>query len=192
MAMLKICYGDHRFSKHWKNTEISWNELCGRLSDTHVTTETMGEFRNKKRADQDSIKDIGGFVGGHLIGSRRRKNAVECRSMLTLDMDFGTPGIIDEVEMLADYGFCVYSTHKHTPEKPRLRFIIPLKRDVTPEEYEAVGRLVAADIGIDYFDDTTYEPNRMMYWPSTSADGKFEYRKVDGPALDDGQHLYPH
>lgn len=189
MAVLKICYGDHRYSKNWKNADIGWDELCRRLSETHVTTETMDEFRSMKRADQDNIKDIGGFVGGHLLGRRRKKEEVKCRSMLTLDMDFGTPGIIDEVEMLADYGFCVYSTHKHTPEKPRLRFIIPLSRDVSPEEYQAVARLAAADIGIEYFDDTTYEPNRMMFWPSTSADGKFEFRKTDGPALDPDEYL---
>ena len=189
METLKICYGDQRYSKNWKNSDINWEDLCIRLSNTYVTTETMEEFKNKTRAEQDNIKDIGGFVGGHLTGNRRKKDAVECRSMLTLDMDFGIPGIIDDVELLADYGFCVYSTHKHTPEKPRLRFIIPLSRDVDPEEYQAVARLVAADIGIDFFDDTTYEPNRLMYWPSTSVDGQFEYRKVDGPALDPDEYL---
>ena len=189
MALLKICYGDSRFSRRWKNSEISWEDLCERLSDTHVTSETVEEFKKLKSSEQDTIKDIGGFVGGHLRGERRRKDAVGCRSMLTLDMDYGTPGIIDDVELLSDHGFCVYSTHKHTPEKPRLRFIIPLKRDVTPDEYEAVARLAAADIGIDLFDDTTYEPNRLMYWPSTSADGIYEFRKVDGPPLDPDEYL---
>ena len=35
-------------------------------------------------------------------------------------------------------------------------------------EYPAVARKVAQEIGMDMFDDTTYQPHRLMYWPSTS------------------------
>ena len=69
--------------------------------------------------------------------------------------------------------------HKHTPEHPRLRLIIPLFRDVGEEEYAAVSRMVAKEIGIDLFDDTTYEPERLMYWPSTSRNGIFVYEEKD-------------
>ncbi len=48
----------------------------------------------------------------------------------------------------------------------------------------AVSRRVAADIGIEMFDDTTYEPSRLMYWPSTSADGDFVFHEVKGDLLD--------
>ena len=54
-----------------------------------------------------------------------------------------------------DMKMVVYSTHKHTPEKPRLRIIIFLTRDVTPDEYGAVSRMLASDIGIELFDDST-------------------------------------
>ena len=82
------------------------------------------------------------------------------------------------------YQCCIYSTHKHTPEHPRLRLIIPLFRDVGEEEYAAVSRMVAKEIGIDLFDDTTYEPERLMYWPSTSRNGIFVYEEKDGSLLD--------
>lgn len=78
----------------------------------------------------------------------------------------------------------LYSTHKSTPEKPRLRLIIPLSREVTPDEYMAVARKIAEDVGMELFDDTTYEPSRLMYWPSTSADGEFIYREIKGSPLD--------
>mgnify|MGYP000535598335 CR=1 FL=1 len=51
--------------------------------------------------------------------------------------------------------------------------LIPLKREISEEEYPAVARMVAKEIGIDLFDDTTYEASRLMYWPSTSANGEF-------------------
>ncbi|MGL5149746.1 MAG: VapE domain-containing protein, partial [Clostridium sp.] len=57
------------------------------------------------------------------------------------------------------------------------------------EEYTAISRRVAADIGIDFFDDTTYEPSRLMYWPSTSSDGKFEFNYQDGSWLNPDEVL---
>ena len=42
-----------------------------------------------RKGGQDSIKDVGGFVGGHLKYGRRKKGNVLSRSMLTLDMDYG-------------------------------------------------------------------------------------------------------
>ena len=97
--------------------------------------------------------------------------------MLTLDMDYATTDIWDEIIMLHDFKCCVYSTHKHTPEAPRLRLVIPLSREVSEDEYPALGRMVAKEIGINLFDDTTYEACRLMYWPSTPANGEFLFQR---------------
>lgn len=186
---MKIAVGNSRMDKKWKNREISWEELCQRVSSTIRTTETVEEYRKLKKGAQDNIKDVGGFVGGQLREGRRKNGMVLCRSMLTLDMDYGEPGIWDEIDLLHDFRCCVYSTHKHTPEHPRLRMIIPLARDITENEYPAVARMVAKEIGIDLFDDTTYEACRLMYWPSTSANGEFFYKTKDGPLLDPDAYL---
>lgn len=149
----------------------------------------MEEYRKLKKGAQDNIKDVGGFLGGQLREGRRKNGMVLCRSMLTLDMDYGEPGIWDEIDLLHDFKCCVYSTHKHTPDHPRLRMIIPLARDITEEEYPAVARMVAKEIGIDLFDDTTYEACRLMYWPSTSANGEFFYKTKEGSLLDPDVYL---
>ena len=94
----------------------------------------MEQYRKMPKGQQDNIKDVGGFVLGKLKGGRRKKDCVISRSAITLDMDYGTQGIIDELEMFFDMKMVVYSTHKHTPEKPRLRIIIFLTRDVTPDD----------------------------------------------------------
>ena len=180
---MKISVGNSRMDKKWKNRDISWEDLCKKVSVTQRTTETVEEYRKLKKGSQDSIKDVGGFVGGHLREGRRKNGMVLCRSMLTLDMDYGEPGIWEKITMLHDFRCCVYSTHKHTPEKPRLRIIIPLSREITEEEYPAVARMVAKVIGIDLFDDTTYEPCRLMYWPSSSINGEFFFQSQDGPDL---------
>ncbi|MDO0896402.1 virulence-associated E family protein [Enterococcus sp. B1E4] len=181
---MKIAYGNSRMDKKWKNTDISWEAFCSRVKTTQRTTETVEEYRKMRKGGQDSIKDVGGFVGGHLKDGRRKKGNVLSRSMLTLDMDYGTSTIWEEISTFFPYQCCIYSTHKHTPEHPRLRLIIPLFRDVGEEEYAAVSRMVAKEIGIDLFDDTTYEPERLMYWPSTSRNGIFVYEEKDGSLLD--------
>lgn len=181
---MKIAYGNSRMDKKWKNTDISWEDFCSRVKTTQRTTETVEEYRKMRKGGQDSIKDVGGFVGGHLKDGRRKKGNVLSRSMLTLDMDYGTSTIWEEISTFFPYQCCIYSTHKHTPENPRLRLIIPLFRDVGEEEYAAVSRMVAKEIGIDLFDDTTYEPERLMYWPSTSRNGIFVYEEKDGSLLD--------
>jgi predicted P-loop ATPase len=170
--------------KKWKNSDISWEDFCSRVKTTQRTTETVEEYRKMKKGGQDSIKDVGGFVGGHLKDGRRKKGNVLSRSMLTLDMDYGTSSIWGEICTFFPYQCCIYSTHKHTPENPRLRLIIPLSRDVGEEEYAAVSRMAAKEVGIDLFDDTTYEPERLMYWPSTSRNGVFVYEEKDGSLLD--------
>lgn len=182
--MIRLSTGNSRMEKKWNLTEMELSDFRERISTTHRTSETVEQYRKMSKAQQDSIKDVGGFVLGTLKGGRRKKDTVLTRSGLTLDMDYGTPDIMDEIEMFFDFHCMIYSTHKHTPEKPRLRLIIPLSREVTPDEYGAVARKVAEEIGIELFDDTTYEPSRLMYWPSTSTDGEFVFREIEGEVLD--------
>lgn len=186
---MKIAYGNSRMEKRWKNNEISWDDFCRRVSTTQTTTETVEEYRKMTKPQQDAVKDVGGFVGGHLRGGRRKTGTVLCRSMLTLDMDHGTPDILEELSLFHSHEMCVYSTHKHTPEAPRLRLIFPLKRDVSEEEYPALARKVAQEIGMDLFDDTTYQPHRLMYWPSTSSNGEYVYKVMEGDVLDPDYYL---
>ena len=87
--------------------------------------------------------------------------------------------MIEDIEKNCDFAMCVYTTHKHTKENPRFRIVIPLGDEVNPIEYEAIARKLAFNIGIDYFDDTTYSPSRLMYFPSTSKDGDYVFKIID-------------
>lgn len=179
-----ISVANSRTSKRWKNINISWEEFLDKVKTTRRTAETIEEYKKLSKPKQDEIKDVGGFVAGKLRDGRRKTGFVEYRSMLTLDMDYAMVDIWEQITMLFDFTCCIYSTHKHIPEKPRLRLIIPLSRSVSEDEYTAVGRMVASDIGIEQFDDTTYEPTRLMYWPSTCSDGEFIFEKQDGILLE--------
>ena len=183
---IKVATAKSRYELIWENREIRWDELLRKLTSANRTSETVDEFKAMTKKDQDSIKDIGGFVGGTLINGRRKNGYVESRSMITLDMDSGQEGMLEDIEAFATAEFVVYSTHKHTSQKPRLRFIIPLTREVTAEEYEPLARKLADDLGVgmDCFDDTTFEATRLMYWPSTSRDGEFIGKEIKGDWTD--------
>ncbi|MCH5185205.1 MAG: hypothetical protein J1F64_03680 [Oscillospiraceae bacterium] len=181
---MKISVGNSRKSRAWKIKEISWDDFAKKCSRTIRTPETVREYREFPKGRQDNIKDVGGFVGGELRNGLRKKDSVINRCLLTLDADYADEDFWEQIEMFFDFKCIIYSTHKHTPGKPRLRLIIPLSRSVTPDEYTAIARRIAADIGIEQFDDTTYDTNRCMYWPSTSSDGEFIFKRRDGAEID--------
>lgn len=181
-AQLDVALGNNRKTKTWKNQPMQWSELLARMEAVTRTPETVAEYKAMGRDQQSDIKDVGGFVGGYCNNGSR--SDIRHRSMVCLDADFATPELWDDWLMFYGNAGAVYSTHKHTPEKPRLRLVIPLSRNVSPDEYQAIGRRVAATLGIDQFDDTSYQPQRMMYWPSASRDGEYVFQYHDGPMLD--------
>lgn len=192
-GQLTIATGRSRKETDWKNRQMLWSELTAKLGETTRTRETLAEYDAMPRDDQNEIKDVGGFVGGTLKGGRRLAQAVAWRQVVTLDADFATAALWDDFTLFNDYAALVYSTHKHRPVKARLRLVIPLSRPVNPDEYQAVARKIADGLGMDLWDDTTYQPHRLMYWPSTSADGEFFFKLQDAPWLnpDEILALYP-
>ena len=184
---LDVAYGNSSKTKTWKNKPTLWSELLGRIANTTRTPETLAEYRAMSRAQQSDVKDVGGFVGGYCNNGSR--TSIRHRSLLCLDADFADGDLWSDWGLLYGSAAAIYSTHKHTPAKPRLRLVVPLARDVSPDEYQAIGRRVAHTLGIDKFDDTTYQPQRMMYWPSTSIDGEYVFDYVDAPLLDPDEVL---
>ena len=156
-----------RMAKRGKNKSLQWSEFLGSVLTTTKTKETLQEYMKMSKDEQDRIKDVGAYVGGWLREGSRKAENLEHRTLLTLDADFAQPDLIDTVDLVYGCAVAAYPTHKHTPEKPRLRLVMPLRRQVSAEEYEAVGRRVAYDLGMEQFDDTTYQPTRIMYYPST-------------------------
>ena len=173
MRDLPIAYGNSCYAKTWANKTTTWEDLCERLKTTIRTTESMEEYPKLKKDDRDRAKDKGGFVGGNLKGNRRKRETVACRSMLTMDADHAGIGFIDKFTAECQYASCLYTTHGHTPEQPRCRIIVPLTRDITPDEYVALARYFAADWGIDRFDECSYKPSQLMYWPTTPANHRW-------------------
>ena len=192
MRNLSIAYGNNRQAKTWVNKTIQFDDLKERLKTTIRTTESAEEYAKMSRAQRDAAKDHGGFVAGVLKGGRRKIDTVEVRSMLALDGDRIDRAFLDNYETICPYTSALYTTHSSTNDNPRVRLVVPLTRDVTPEEFVAVSRYLADMLGIDYFDECSYQPNQLMYWPSTPANGTFVYKETDGGWLDPDDILSKH
>lgn len=186
MRQFHIAVGASRTVRQWHNQEVTWHELASRLLEDRCTGETVKEYHSASKEQQSRWKDVGGFVGGYLREGRRKSGYVEYRSLVTLDADrVSDVGEFIETFRIAfpDVAAVIYSTHSHTAEKPRLRLVIPLDRDVSVEEYVPIARRVAADCGIEQFDNTTYQPERLMYWLSHAKNADVVAENIAGETL---------
>lgn len=188
-----IAVGNSCETKFWSNEEVTFDELCQRLSNTKYTSETIGQYKHFNKEERNKAKDNGGFVGGKLKGTKRGVSEVLFRSMLTLDLDKAKVGFIDKFTAESKYLSCLYTTHSHTKEEPRCRVIVPLSRDVTPDEYNAIARLFASQFGIEQFDACSFRIAQLMFYPTTPKDGEFVFKKVEGEVLNPDKFLadYP-
>ena len=188
-----IAVGNSCETKFWSNEEVTFDELCQRLSNTKYTSETIEQYKHFNKEERNKAKDNGGFVGGKLKGTKRGVSEVLFRSMLTLDLDKAKVGFIDKFAAESRYLSCLYTTHSHTKEEPRCRVIVPLSRDVTPDEYNAIARLFASQFAIEQFDACSFRIAQLMFYPTTPKDGEFIFKKVEGEILNPDKFLadYP-
>lgn len=181
---IDIAVGMSARSKIWKNKKYQWSELVQRLSEEHKTTETFKEYMAANKDEQSKIKDVGGYVGGYLRQGRRKPENVAHRQLMTLDIDFAHNDFWEDFTLQFSNAAVLHSTHKHHETSPRFRLIIPMSREATPDEYIAVSRQIAGLMNIELFDNTTFETNRLMFWPSNPKDIDYYFRFQDGPFVD--------
>ena len=182
--MMVISTGDSRKCTNWVPQEVTWEELVDRMRVPVRTRETMAEYVAMSRDDRANAKDVGGFVGGRVNGGNRKAGSITERQLISLDADYADTGLWDTWKLMVGGRALMHSTHSSTPEAPRLRLLIPLSRPVTSAEYEPIARYLAAQMDIEAFDSTTYEPSRLMYWPSCPRDGAYLFEALDGPVCD--------
>lgn len=180
---IKFYTASSRFAKSWYEVDTTWQDFVNRLREPIRSTETLAEFLALNKDEQMQLKDVGGYVGGVIKGNRRTAQAIESRTLITLDIDFARPDTLDKLirQLLrTKYKYCIHSTRKHQQSAPRLRLILPLAEPVDRVQYECVSRHVARELGvIDLLDITTYAAERLMFWPSVSKDSEYVFEEPD-------------
>jgi hypothetical protein len=80
--------------------------------------------------------------------------------------------------------FAIYTTFSHRPEQPRFRVVLPLSRPAGFDEFQAVSRKVAVDVGIELFARESFVPSQFMYSPTRTLGGLHASHVNDGDWLD--------
>lgn len=171
--------------KKYKKSPLKWQDFVRELATVKRTNENLEDFFKLDSDSQMAIKESnGGFFLGRLKDGRRLKGNVIDRCALALDLDNLTAEDHALDKLIANYPgeIVIYTTHKHTEDKPRYRIIIAFTDPIVDGViYEAVSRKFLEIYGeMDWGDDSTHQPNRMMYYPTASKDGIFDYKHVIG------------
>lgn len=181
---LQISTAGTRKTKHWPRTKILWSEFVDKLKTPVRSPETLEEYLAFPKYQQDELKDVGGFVGGTFANDLRKAAYTEGRDLITLDFDNVPAGQTENIlKRVAGLGCAavMYSTRKHAGYAPRLRVVVPLDRSASADEYEPAARKLAALIGIEFCDPTTFDVSRLMYWPSICKDSEYVFEYYDYP-----------
>lgn len=103
-----------------------------------------------------------------LFPLRRAKVNVKSISCLVLDYDDGTL-VEDALERWSPWYCILHTSWSHTEDHHRFRVILPLQRDVTPEEYPALWRWAEMHSGREV-DKKCKDSSRAYAVPAVDAD----------------------
>ena len=193
MRRITCTTADNRFDKGLGSSSEDWKALVERLRTPILLDRSASDIDSLPLAEKANLKDRGWYLPGKFEPLARRKSNLLWRSAVTLDLDHCPPWLeaADVVVDLHDELKCVmvaHSTFSHRPGAPRYRLVIPLLRNVTPESYEPLARFIAGR-AIKYFDATTFQPARVMFWPVIPKDVEYEFESTGGDMLDPEKYL---
>ena len=129
-------------------------------------------------------KECGNYLLGTLRGGRRTKNTIVSRSAVQLDADRATEETWDAISDLGALGL-IHTTYSSAPDELRLRAVLPLDREVTPDEYVHIVAVLLDRLGADAFDPGSLQPERYMFRPAVADEHRqwYRYEVLDGPEL---------
>lgn len=174
------------------NEVLTWPDLVERFETPARDDHALSEYLAMSVEEQRNWKNKGYFVGGHFTDGKRRKTYLECRSVVTLDIDDNCDTVWDEIiyrggiDGLKGFAYHVHTTRKHTLEKPRFRVIVPLAKDISRDEYELVVRYVAELVDPKMMASAaeSFVTAQLMFLPSVCSDGEFYHQTFEGKFLD--------
>lgn len=169
--------------------EMTWPEIVEKFRTPEVTEETVDEYQAMTNEQKTDVKDVGGYIAGELRANRRSKAALVNRDIITIDLDYASEGTIHTLRYLMSPRSLIHSTHSSTKDQLRVRVLFPLTRPVNAAEYRYLSNKLCADIGVDAADDSTDQPERLMFWPSVSFDGDYLFYECGDEPIDPDELL---
>lgn len=192
MAVAVLPNGNH--TRHIVPREMTWGEFIEWIdlddpSDTKDDTKgyVLGTFQKSKKVHKGETEEC--------LNYHRTNKAVVSRCGLVLDVDHPREDFFVRAQAaLKDTEVVWHTTYSSRVDAPRYRLIMPLDRDVTPEEYEHIARAVIQTVDplweIDVeFDPGSDQPVRFMYTPSAEVAEEHRSGHWKGEPLEVGYWL---
>ena len=162
-----IAFGNSAKITQWTNKEVDLAALITGLTDHRVGT-----------------KDGPAILQGSTKDGYRKAASMARLDIIALDVDDGTPGSELDARIVARGLHGVrYSTHSHTPAKPKNRLVFILARPWIASNYTdhaAAARAwkqayeaFAVWLGVS-FDPACTDPSRLFYLPRHAEGAEFE------------------
>lgn len=131
-------------------------------------------------------RKVAGFSLASFLENRRSLPRVERVHALILDFDEGDTTVRQAEGLLPGVHGVTYTTFRHTIEYPKLRVIFPFDRPVDADEYARIWTWVADKITKTkrVLDESTRDASRFWYLPSHPPGATYEWKEIDGKALD--------
>ena len=192
--LVKYALGKPKNLAKARNVIEPWASFRRLLEKPLRTPESRKAFDELSVDEQGVLKGMAGWVSGAQCDGKWRNNKnILPRNLLTLDLDYCTTELRDEIESgespLSKFECVTHSSRRYTERKPRLRQIYPLSRDVSVDEYISLVRIVSWILDgkrdkIIQVDKVSARPAQMMFLPTASKDGDWFYHHQEGELLD--------
>jgi len=186
----------------------SWKTFTAMFDDKKVLVDTACTIAQYKALDveQQGKKKLaaGNWMPALFADGKRKGPNQLCRTMIAFDLDYVTIEQLDHIRMglapINEFAWFMHTTRSHCPEKPRVRMILPISREVSLEEANALTRISATlladdpEEGIEIPDIVSMKANQVMYLPSRSRDQEYWTDSNEGQLLDVDEFLsrYPY
>ncbi len=175
---IKLSIGDHKRDVFPKDITINLTQLTSILTTFPASISEKGDGKY--------------IVSGHFNGNPRKTENLQQKTLLSLDVDFYDRDLTSlEHDFKAKFNglwYNAYSTSSHTPNKPRIRIVLLLSREITPDEYRAVAKNFIISLGdfkryIEF--NSSCMPNNAMFLPIRTSNEYIPWYDIqDGAAVD--------
>lgn len=171
MRPLTVSFGVGNLAAITKVRSISWPDFSAWLTG-----------QPNERADKAAN---GWYIPAEFDPVYRDSQNFVARHAITFDCDkvtIDTWG--DVINAWSETAFAMYTTFSHRADAPRFRVVMPLSRPAGFDEFQAVARKVAADVGIELFARESFTPAQMMFAPARPLGGLWTSHINEGDWLD--------
>lgn len=166
---LVVSFGKDHPARVLKTQELTWDEYVDLLVRAPEATDKAARGWSCPVKFSPAYRDSENF---------------QHRYALTFDYDHVTEANLEAIrEAYFEVCHLAYTTWSHTEAKPRWRYVFPLSRPVTYDEFQAVSRAVAAWAGIELAARESHVPAQMMYLPTTRPGQQLRWERHPGEVL---------